>query len=100
VVGESAGAIGRLAALPRPAPRHDVPRLVVAGGHDPCGRPVELERLAAEIGADYQCHPDADHALPFGPLWETVAAGVHRWLIRTLGESLLLLRGDEDLREE
>jgi len=78
----------------------DAPRLVLAAGADACVPVTAVRRLASEIGADFGVQEEATRALPFGPVWEAVVSDVHRWIVRRLGEPLLLLRGDEDLRDE
>ena len=76
------------------------PRLVLAAADDAIVGPAEIHRLADTIGAEFAIQKEATHALPFGPKWEALVSGVHRWIVRHLGEPLLLLRGDEDLRDD
>lgn len=77
-----------------------LPRIVLAGAEDPCAPRREVEALAARAGAECRVEAAAGHDLLYGPRWQTTAAQVHRWLVQRLGESVLLLRGDEDLRDE
>jgi pimeloyl-ACP methyl ester carboxylesterase len=72
------------------------PRLLVAGERDPFCPPRAVERLAQYLGAQCQTAERAGHALPWDIGWEQRVAGMHRWLIQTLGQPLLLLRNDED----
>ena len=72
------------------------PTLLVAGERDSFCPPHAVERLARQLGAQFQTAEHAGHALPWGAGWETRAATTHRWLIQTLGEPLLLLRDDEE----
>jgi pimeloyl-ACP methyl ester carboxylesterase len=71
------------------------PAVLVAGERDRICPPCGVERLALRLGAQFQTVPDAGHALPWGTGWETLVAATHRWLVQTLGEPLLLLRGEE-----
>ncbi len=75
------------------------PRLLMAGAEDRRSPPAAVAQLAARLSADFHTCAGADHALPFGATWERAVGEVHRWAIKRLGEPLLLLRGDEDLRE-
>lgn len=77
-----------------------VPRLLVAGDHDPCLGSGAARALAAEVGAEFAEVAGAGHDLPYGPHGQRVVAEVHRWLVRRLGGDLLLLRGDEDLVDD
>jgi hypothetical protein len=77
-----------------------VPRLLIAGGDDPCCSAAEAQSLAARAGAEISLHPRLRHDLPYGASWQSIAGELHRWLVRRLGESVVLLRGDEDLRED
>jgi pimeloyl-ACP methyl ester carboxylesterase len=72
------------------------PALVIAGDNDAfCPAPA-VGRLAQHVGAQWQTAKQARHALPWDAGWERHVAATHRWIIQTLGESLLLLRGTED----
>ena len=72
------------------------PTVLVTGDCDPFCPPRDVERLAQRVGA--QCHTAvrAGHAMPWEAGWEHRVAETHRWLIQTLGEPLLLMRGDEE----
>jgi len=84
----------------RPAARIGVPRLVAVGTGDRCAPQRFLEALAGELGATLVLYPGAPHALLCSPQWAAVLDDVHRWIVQQLDEGFLLLRGDEDLREE
>jgi pimeloyl-ACP methyl ester carboxylesterase len=71
------------------------PTLIVAGERDPFCSPLDAERLAMRVQATFQCVPGVGHALPWAPGWEQRVSEIHRWLIRTLGESLLVTRAEE-----
>lgn len=98
-VVESGVRIGSLrgAALTPGAPK--VATLFVAQRDDAVVSPALVEITARGVEADFR-------ALPGGH-WGLVGEGLdpwmtelHRWIIRRAGESILLLRGDEDLRDE
>jgi pimeloyl-ACP methyl ester carboxylesterase len=73
-----------------------VPKLALAGGRDPFSPPHAVDRLAYQCGATSCRIEEASHAMPWEPGWEDRMSEIHRWLIQTLGEPLLALRGDEE----
>lgn len=84
------------ALLPGAAP---VPVLLAAQRDDAAVSRASIEITARGVAADFR-------ALPGGH-WALLEEGIdpwiselHRWIIRRVGGSLLLLRGDEDLRDE
>lgn len=74
----------------------EVPALVLAGAADRFAPARDVERLATQVGASFRCIAGASHALPWAPGWEHRGAEIHRWLIQTLGDGLLLLRAEDD----
>jgi pimeloyl-ACP methyl ester carboxylesterase len=92
--------LDEIAAIDLGSRRDGLPRLILAGEADPCAPPEAIEALARRAGAECMAEAAAGHDLPYGPGWQATAAELHRWLVQRLGESLLLLRGDEDLRDE
>lgn len=76
--------------------RGGTPTLLVAGERDPFCPPQAVEGLARHVGAQCLTVERAGHAMPWERGWEQRVATIHRWLIQTLGEPLLLLREDED----
>ena len=72
------------------------PTLTIAGERDSVCPPALVEKLARRLGATWRTVPEAGHALPWEPGWERRVAEIHRWLIQTLGEPLLLPREPED----
>ncbi len=72
-----------------------VPALVVAGENDLFAPPAHLRELAAELGAAHTVIPNTRHALPWDEGWDRAVATVHRWLVKTLGEDLLVERDDD-----
>jgi pimeloyl-ACP methyl ester carboxylesterase len=73
-----------------------VPTLIVAGEADRITAVETIEDLAHALGAELQRVAGAGHALPWGPGWQERAAEMHRWLIQTLGDSLLALLDEEE----
>jgi pimeloyl-ACP methyl ester carboxylesterase len=86
--------VDRLATPARPA----VPALLVAPLADPVSPPMLNEICARGIEADF-LRLQGGH----WPMLESRAddwiTQVHRWIIKTVGHGLLILRGDEDLVE-
>jgi len=76
--------------LPFPALPGLPPLLVVVGAEDQLTPVSAARQLAERLHADYQEHPKRGHWLLEGPGWEETAASIHRWLVKSLGESLLL----------
>ena len=76
--------------------RCGVPALVIAGERDVLSPPAAVEVLARRVGAECQVAAGAGHAIPWEPGWEQQVGVVHRWLVRTLGEPLLLEREDDE----
>lgn len=65
------------------------PTLIVAGNADAVTAVETIEKLAHAVGADLQ-RIKGGHALPWEPGWQERTAEIHRWLIRTLGDPLLV----------
>lgn len=72
-----------------------VPALVVGGKADEITPIDSARKLAQNVGADFVA-VDASHAMIWSPGWEQHFGEVHRWLIRSLGESLLVPPEAED----
>ncbi|MBU6281189.1 alpha/beta fold hydrolase [bacterium] len=84
-----------VATIPAPA----VPALLLAQAEDPHARPVAVEVLARGLGAEFDLLPGG-HFAPAGQRIDAWATRVHRWIVQRLGAELMLLQGDEDLRED
>jgi pimeloyl-ACP methyl ester carboxylesterase len=97
---ESSRWLGELERLELGGEVDRVPRLVAAGDADACLPAAAAEEIARRRGAELKIYEGAGHDQPYGPRWQAAAADTHRWLVQQLGESLLRLRGDEDLRDE
>jgi hypothetical protein len=72
-----------------------VPRsgLLVAAPGDPLL--PGIERLAHRLDWSADLHQAPGHFPMTAPGWEQLAGRLHRWLVRTIGEDLLLLAADE-----
>jgi pimeloyl-ACP methyl ester carboxylesterase len=63
--------------------------LVVAGDGDRLLPAAAAASLARALGAELQTVQGAGHWLLGGAAWQTTVRVVHRWLVQTLGETLL-----------
>ena len=77
-----------------PIVQTEIPTLIIAGEHDIFCRAGDLRRLAAEIGAAFLEAANAGHAIPWARGWEKRVSEIHRWLIQTLGDDLLVPEED------
>ncbi len=71
------------------------PRLVVAGASDPLVPTDSLAGFAAQIGAQFKSLPGQGHWLIGGRAVERAIGEAHRFLVRSLGQELLLLYPEE-----
>lgn len=76
-----------------------VPALVVGQEDDPAAPAFAVEVLANGIGADFVGLAGGHWPMARTRI-DAWTGRLHRWLVHRLGERLLLLRGDEDLRED
>jgi len=88
---------GRLPVRPAPG----IPSLIVSSPDDPLLGPEAASLLATTLTATHRTLPGGHWAIA-GPAWKETVGVLHRWLVQTLGESLLELyeeamadRGDE-----
>lgn len=93
---ETAGALREADLLATPS-RPSVPALLVAAADDPVSSPVLVEICARGIEADFLRVPRGGHWPMLDPRADEWITQVHRWIIRSAGQDLLVLRGDEDL---
>jgi len=82
--------------FPFPAAGLPCPALVAGGGADRMCPPAAARRLAERLSATYRNYPGQGHWLPAGDQWTTLAGDLHRWLVRTLGEALLVPQESEE----
>jgi pimeloyl-ACP methyl ester carboxylesterase len=73
-----------------PAAGVSCPALVLSGEDDRMSPPAAARGLAERLSAAYRTYPGQGHWLLAGEQGARIAADVHRWLIRTLGEALLV----------
>ncbi len=76
--------------VPLPAIPLPCPASIVWGQEDRMNAPAASRQLADFLHADSLIYPDQGHWLLSGPQAALLVTDVHRWLIRTLGEGLLL----------
>lgn len=65
------------------------PGLVVCGAEDPAASPRSCERLLERFGWTLHVLQTTSHFPMLHPGWESVAALVHRWILRTMGERVM-----------
>jgi pimeloyl-ACP methyl ester carboxylesterase len=70
---------------------HPTPRLIVAGEADAFAPSAAAEQLAAKIGARFVSLPGRSHWIIAGRALERTIAQMQRFLVKALGEELLLL---------
>ena len=78
-----------------PKADRSAPRLIIAGQDDLISPPDRLRELASEIGAQFRAIDRRGHWLIGGRALERAASEAHRFLVRSLGEELLLLFPEE-----
>jgi pimeloyl-ACP methyl ester carboxylesterase len=66
------------------------PVLVMSGGADPMSPTIALRWLAQHLHAEHRDYPGQGHWFFSGEQGKTCAADLHRWLVRALGETLLV----------
>ena len=71
------------------------PRLILAGGSDPLVSAERSAALAEQTGAAFRSLPGQGHWLIGGRAVERAVGEAHRFLVRSLGEELLLLYPEE-----
>ena len=92
---EPAGVLREVDRLTMPA-RPVVPALLVAHESDPVASPLLAEICARGIEADF-LRLAGGHWPMLEPRADDWITRIHRWIIRSAGDGLLALRGDEDL---
>jgi pimeloyl-ACP methyl ester carboxylesterase len=75
---------------------HPTPRLIVAGEADAFAPWQEAEQLAIKIGARFVSLPGRGHWIIASRILDRTIAQMQRFLVRALGEELLLLYADPD----
>jgi len=78
---------------------HPTPRLIVAGEADAFVPWREAEQLATKIGARFVSLPGRGHWIIAGRTLDRTIAQIQRFLVRALGEELLLLYTEPDGHE-
>jgi len=75
-----------------------LPVLVVSGSDDAVVPPAVAHAVASDLGGSFIVLPGG-HWLPMEEGWRETIGQVHRWIVHTLGDPLLLFR-EEDGEEE
>lgn len=83
-------------AVPVPPPAPACPGFVLQAGKDTMSSSAACRWLTHHLQAQEHVYPDHGHWLYSGPIGVTLAADVHRWLIQSLGQPLLIPPEDED----
>ncbi len=73
------------------------PLLVVYGGADRMSSAAACRAMGHAFGADHHTYPDLGHWLYSGPSAIALVRDVHRWIIRSLSEPLLVPLEEEDM---
>jgi pimeloyl-ACP methyl ester carboxylesterase len=81
--------------LTLPSAEESAPRLIVAGDSDPFVPLARLSAFAASIGAQLRTIPGRGHWIIGGRALERAVNEAHRFLVRSLGQDLLLLYPEE-----
>jgi len=68
------------------------PVLVMGGAEDPVAPLASMRRTAEVLGAELREYPGHGHWMLGEEGWETVVNDLHRWLVRSLGEKILLAK--------
>jgi pimeloyl-ACP methyl ester carboxylesterase len=79
-----------------PAAENSCPVLVVSGGADRMSAPATARWLAERLSAEYRDYPGQGHWFLAGVQGTTIIGDLHRWLVRTLGEALLVPPEEEE----
>jgi pimeloyl-ACP methyl ester carboxylesterase len=82
--------------LPLPRLNGQVPTLMLHGSEDRMSAPAAVRALASRWGVAYREYPGYGHWLPATEPSSGLVADVHRWLIQTIGESLLVPAEQEE----
>jgi pimeloyl-ACP methyl ester carboxylesterase len=82
--------------LPFPLDKVSCPVLVVSGSADRMSPPMTSRWLADRLRAEHREYPGQGHWLLAGEQWTKLTGDLHRWLILTLGESLLVPPEEEE----
>jgi pimeloyl-ACP methyl ester carboxylesterase len=81
--------------VPQPEIAGHLPVLVLCGNDDPVVPPAAAKAVASDLGGVLVALPGG-HWLPVEAGWRETVGQVHRWIVRTLGDPLLLFREETD----
>lgn len=75
-------------------PNIGLPILALGGTEDRLMPKDSAEALATRLRGSYHLYPERGHWMLHEDGWENVVNDVHRWILNTLGESILVEDGD------
>jgi pimeloyl-ACP methyl ester carboxylesterase len=82
--------------LPLPELSGQFPTLILRGSEDRMSAHTAVRALASRLGVAYREYPGYGHWLPASESGSALVADVHRWLIKMIGESLLVPAEEEE----
>ena len=82
--------------VPFPVTGIQCPALIVSGSADRMGALVAARWLATRLHGEHHEYPGQGHWLLAGEQWTKLVTDLHRWLIMTLGEALLVPPEEEE----
>jgi alpha-beta hydrolase superfamily lysophospholipase len=82
--------------VPFPVAGIQCPALIVSGSADRMGAPEAARWLATRLQAEHRAYPGQGHWLLADEQWPKLVTDLHRWLVRTLGEALLVPAEEEE----
>jgi non-heme chloroperoxidase len=82
--------------VPLPTESISCPVLIVSGGADHMSSPPMVRWLTERLGAEHYHYPEHGHWPLAGERWAKLVGALHRWLITTQGEALLVPQESEE----
>jgi len=77
-----------------PIPNTGLPALALGGADDHLLPQDSVQTLAMHLGGEYRVYPGRGHWMLHEEGWEDVVNDVHRWILNTMGESILVAESD------
>lgn len=78
-----------------PLSEKDLPTLTLGGTDDRLVASDTMRALTVEFGGEYRQYPQRGHWMLHEPGWQKLVNDIHRWILNTLGESVLVSDSDE-----
>lgn len=76
-------------------PEKGLPILTLGGTDDRVVANDAMQALAANVGGEYCEYPQRGRWMLHEPGWQEVVNDIHRWIVNTLGESILVSESNE-----